>query len=911
MKNLYLSIILLTSGLLAFGQSANEECATALELTQLNNWCSGSGAFNTIGATGSTQDRPSCFPASDNDVWFSFVATATDLNVSVSGATSPVVGGTMISPEFALYSGDCDGVLTEIQCASDAFGSNVAETFAGPLAVGNRYYIRVDARNGNEGTFQICINNFNQVPAPDSDCPTGVILCDKSPFTVEQINGIGLLDNEVDGSCMSVEHGSTWYKWTCDQAGPLTFTLTPTNPSDDLDFIVFELPNGIDDCSVKIEERCVSSGENVGEPFSEWEPCSGPTGLSETDNQTTEFPGCAPVDNNFAAPLFMEAGKSYAVLIDNFSNTGNGFSIEFGGTGTFLGPEATFTPSQETVCLGEPITFTDVSSSVGGIDNWEWVFGAGATPGAISGEGPHTVDYTTPGRKSIVLRITDASGCLVTVIQQIEVLDGPEVVVETTPDYCGAAFTSGDVFLTTNVSNGPYLIDWNDGRGFVPDTFLTNIASGSYTATVQNGLGCESSIDFTVDEGLDLTPFIEGFVPPTCFGDSDGSISVAIEVGSYPISYDFGDGIQADSFIQNIPAGNYTVDITDINGCSGSFDLVLDQFPPVDLTLDATNISCNGESDGQILSAASGGAGDFSYQWSTSSTDEEISSLFAGDYFITVTDINGCATIDTATINEPPPIILDTLAVGDVICFGDTTGQVSLNGQGGTPPIQYSSDGISFQVDPTLINLLQGDYLIIAEDSRGCRDSFPITIEGPEELIINAGPDTTINLGFTAGIRTVKSPFDRPVAYTWTPTTGLQNNTDPFIVATPPRTTTYTVEIIDENGCTASDLVTIFVNLERPIFAPNIFSPNGNGTNDNFTLFAGPAVRSIRNLKVFNRWGGLVFEGADLEPNNLSQGWDGTFRGEELNPDVFAYVAEVEFIDDAVVIFKGDVTLVK
>ena len=117
--------------------------------------------------------------------------------------------------------------------------------------------------------------------------------------------------------------------------------------------------------------------------------------------------------------------------------------------------------------------------------------------------------------------------------------------------------------------------------------------------------------------------------------------------------------------------------------------------------------------------------------------------------------------------------------------------------------------------------------------------------------------------------------------------------------------------MVNEDGCVAFDDVTIFVVKNRPVYIPNGISPNGDGINDGFTLFTGPAALQIQSLKIFNRWGGLVYIGKDLPPNEPSLGWDGTFKGQPVNPGVFVYLAEVAFIDGEVVEYKGDVTVVR
>jgi hypothetical protein len=164
-------------------------------------------------------------------------------------------------------------------------------------------------------------------------------LCDKSPFVVDSLFGAGMDRNEIEsGNCIFEEFQSSWYKWTCDESGSLTFTLTPNNHrgrnfvSDDLDFAVYELTNGLDDCRQQSRTliRCMASGANgdgAGNalPLAQWIDCNGPTGLRTGESDFTETAGCARGDNNFVAPLSMETGKSYMLVINNYSRSGLGF----------------------------------------------------------------------------------------------------------------------------------------------------------------------------------------------------------------------------------------------------------------------------------------------------------------------------------------------------------------------------------------------------------------------------------------------------------------------------------------------------------------------------------------------------------------------------------------------------------
>lgn len=897
-----------------YAQPANDDCSTAIPLADISNWCSAKGAYSNAGATLSQVPVPSCFPNGARDVWFSMVAEANSLSVTVIGSTSGNIpsGGTLKTPQLAIYEGACNGTLKLLQCASDGFNNNVAETLAGPLTIGQTYFIRVDARNSNTGTFQLCVNNYNAVPDPNSDCPTGVILCDKSSFTVESAQGEGTLQNEIEPSlCIQDEISSSWYRWTCKDPGSLTFTITPNSPFDDIDFAVFELPGGLDDCSNKKKIRCEAAGENVGSPFSEWEPCTGATGLSASETDTDESPGCAPGQNNFVSAINMVAGRSYALIINNFSETGNGFSIEFGGTATFKGPEANFTHLPETVCEGSPVTFSDASTAAEGITAWQWSFGVGASTATKSGEGPFDITYDSPGVKSIALTITSGAGCAITKIKTLTVLPKPEIDPTIIADYCGPEEKTGSITLDAPAGASlPYSYNWQGSGTFSPDNSIDQLQFGDYSVIVRNANGCTEQFNLKVPEGLSLAAGVDPVKPPTCHGDSDGRISISVEIGNEPIQFDFGNGLQSSNILDNIPVGTYNVYVVDAGGCEGFFTIPVKDFPPLELSIEPVDISCFGVKDGSITVTPTGGAGDYTYRWSNNDTLATIDSLQAGTYSITVIDGNGCPSVADADVIEPEKLNF-TINVADIVCYGEESGVISVNTVGGTAPFEYSTDGFNFQPESQLNGLAAGKYQVVVKDSRGCIFTADAVIDEPLPFFVDAGVDQTIDLGYSANLNATLTPPLKPVTLSWTPAQSLSCTDCLDPVSAPVQTTTYLLTASDELDCSTFDTVTVFVVPYRPVYFPNVFSPNGDGLNDFFTAYGGVAAKFIRTLKIFNRWGDLVFDGVNLVPNDEANGWDGSFRGKPVNPAVFTYLAEVEYIDGIVVLYEGDVTVLR
>ncbi len=985
----YISLIfLLGSPVWVFAQPANDDCNSATPISTIQNWCSQPQQFTNAGATASGFGPPTCFTNANDDVWFSFVPIATDVTITVVGNDGNG-NGTLNNPEVALYAGSCAGTINEQECSSA--NQNVVEIYKGGLAIGQTYFIRVDGDGNNQGTFQLCINNYNAPANPGSDCPTSSVLCNKESFTVQSVIGAGSDPDEASGSCLgslfgNSESNSTWFSWVAANNGSLTFTLTPNNPEDDLDFAIYRLPNGIDNCSGKELTHCMASGD-----FDFPSPCMGPTGLTSAEIDLDEDPGCDPGDNNFLAPLQMQAGTAYALLVNNFTSSGNGFSIEFGGSGEIQGPEADFTLDQIPACIGNSVTITDNSSfpgNIGNITNWTWNFGANASPSTATGEGPHQVMYSELGTQAITLTVETDLGCIVTEVQNIEVdpcchLFPMEVDFQTTDLACYDANTGaidlevsgayppftynwsnnaatqdvnnlgvgiyevtitdnyecdtiipieiqsppeilidwtitkptcnggmdGAIFL--NVSGGipPYEYDW--GSGFNAINNIQNIPIGFYDVTIRDGNGCLQMRTIEVRElELELDSTLIFMTPPTCYGDCDGAINLTIANGLPPYEFDWGGGfVLGNNTATGLCDTIITVVARDANFCYGTFTIDVAQPDSVDFDLIYENVSCFSAGDGWAAVIPYGGVGNYSYQWSgLTDTDSLVQNLVPGNYNVVVLDGNGCTHTEDFIITEPPELSIDNIDILDVVCFGDATGEVSFEGLGGTPPYEYNIDFGEYQPEGFFTDLPSGDYTIGVRDENNCIEEVLITITQPTELIVQAEPDKEVDLGYSTVLNAIAN---EPVSFSWSPPESLTCSTCPTTSALPVNTTTFIVEVTNNVGCKDTDTITVNVNKLRPVFIPNVFTPNGDGQNDFLSIFSNPAARRIKYLRIFDRWGEMVYEGKDMLLNQESFGWDGTYKSRELNPGVFVYVAEVEFIDDYVELYSGDVTLVR
>lgn len=311
---------------------------------------------------------------------------------------------------------------------------------------------------------------------------------------------------------------------------------------------------------------------------------------------------------------------------------------------------------------------------------------------------------------------------------------------------------------------------------------------------------------------------------------------------------------------------------------------LVDWLPVVEVQTEPAG--CTFGEPGSVSVQATGASGNFMY--SLDGGPVQMSGVFTdvtpGTHLLQITDSNGCVLTDTATVTEIP-----VQQITDTIC---TNGSLLING------VLFDAGHLS-------------DVLIYTGAS-GCDSALVVNIALNEIAVAIQPENPTLPAGGGIELTLLVSPAGTvPTSVQWLPAESLSCDICLMVVATPATTTTYEALVSDARGCAASASVTVQVLQERTVYTPNVFSPNADGLNDHFTIFGGAEVIQIKQLTIFDRWGGLVFEGTELAPNTPSQGWDGRRRGEATNAGVYAWFARVVFADGAVVEFKGDVALMR
>ncbi len=368
-------------------------------------------------------------------------------------------------------------------------------------------------------------------------------------------------------------------------------------------------------------------------------------------------------------------------------------------------------------------------------------------------------------------------------------------------------------------------------------------------------------------------------------------------------------------------SGNYTLTLINTEtGCQSTGVTFVD----ANINLPQANANATDEFDCVTDEVTLDGTGsatgqNITYTWTTSNgTFLGGSNTFnptisqPGEYTIIVTNVdNGCTNEAVVAVlaNTDVPVLGD-YQVATPNCFGESNASILLNGtNGGQQPYLYSIDGGAFSSANQFSFLSSGTYNVIVQDANGCESAEMITIDEPGELLVELGDDITIGLGDTIDLSPqIIGAYDTII---WTNCVLADCFTPVLDSLGPINTSQYSVTLIDGNGCVATDDITVYVEKGREVFIPNVFTPNGDGNNDRFWVFAGQEAFKVHEFRVFNRWGEQVYATFDYDPQTqtIDNGWDGTFDSQEMNPAVFVYYVDIEYIDGRREVLKGDVAL--
>ncbi|NOT38164.1 MAG: T9SS type B sorting domain-containing protein [Saprospiraceae bacterium] len=483
------------------------------------------------------------------------------------------------------------------------------------------------------------------------------------------------------------------------------------------------------------------------------------------------------------------------------------------------------------------------------------------------------------------------------------------------------------VYLTShNISKNSTQLNLCEG-----DTLRFNnkkyFSAGFFIDTLETVYGCDSILELEVIQIRCNIQSKSSIQNVKCYGDKNGSITFEVVDGTPSFTFQY-ENLQDPTIngigqiaqlnlpvtITNLPKGDYQIIITDFFGNKRILTIQVTEPEPLEVKLTQISnqrfsLKCYGDKNGLINSNIVGGTRPYSFLWSNGQTSSDIRNLSAGKYSLIVIDSNNCPINIETELTEPNSLQFMLLG-NDPTCDNDASGAIELrNIKGGVGPYSFSLNNMAFDDIWQFRNLNEGNYLIVMKDDNGCLKSGNITITNPEHTNISKYEDYSINLGDS--VKIILQYTSIPGKIQWIPSDHLSCNDciDPF--ASPVNDTYYTLLTTSKDGCIDSIKVLVRVIKDKRIWAPNVFSPNGDGINDIFNITGTRSLSLIKKLQIFDRWGGMVYEGTKLLPTDPRTGWNGFFNNQASSSGVYTWSVEAEFLDGEIVRESGDITLLR
>lgn len=418
-----------------------------------------------------------------------------------------------------------------------------------------------------------------------------------------------------------------------------------------------------------------------------------------------------------------------------------------------------------------------------------------------------TINNLYPGTYNVT--VTDSNGCKFNGTATINALPGGTANISTSTNVSCNGGNDGTATVSVGGAFPGFTYLWDANAGNQTTNPATGLAAGNYSVTVTDTLGCVMTTNVTITEP---TPLNLAFNPNdnVCPDSCNATITASVAGGVFPYSFSWNDpGLQITGTATGLCSGMYTVIVTDSNGCIISDSALVTEPPAMVIGNNVTPANCN-QSDGAASAfVIANGVAPFTYQWDDGvnplGTGQNLNNVPAGTYYVTVTDSNGCSVIDSVTVPNlsGPTIALDSLY--HVQCFGGNDGYAEVQVTGGTFPYTYAWNTTPVQTTPSASNLTAGNYTVTATDSNGCVVSTSVTITEPTQLQLTTGGVDPTCFSYSDGSIWVNAfGGTTPYSYSW--------NT------VPPQATdsvnglpagTYTVTVVDSNGCFDTANVTL------------------------------------------------------------------------------------------------------
>jgi hypothetical protein len=490
--------------------------------------------------------------------------------------------------------------------------------------------------------------------------------------------------------------------------------------------------------------------------------------------------------------------------------------------------------STGTVTITQPsalaTTITSTSTTCGGATGTALVSVTGGT-GAYTYSWATTPVRTTPSitglpSGSYSVTVTDSNGCTTSTLANVGNTSGLTAVSAQTNVSCNGG-SNGTATINASGGTQPYTYSWSTFPSQSTQT-INGLPAGTYYVSVKDAAGCLFTVTVNITQPPALAVTIT-HVNVSCTGIASGSATANPTGGNPTYTYSWSTiPTQTTKTAVNLPAGTYTVTVTDQNVCVASKTVIITQ-PATALaaTITHTNDKCHGGTGASATAHPTGGTTPYTYSWSTVpvGTTATAAGLAAGTYHLKVTDSKGCSVTDSVIITQPIPITLSTVSVsaGCGTANGSASATIS---SGGVTPFTFSWNTTPVQTTSTATALAAGVYKVTVTDSNGCRSTANATVGNTGGATVSISSSTNVSCrGGNSGSATVAATGGTGAyTYSW-------NTTPPQTTATATglKAGTYTVTVTESNGC--SSFATVVITQPATLLTGTVtpISPSCNG----------------------------------------------------------------------------------
>lgn len=835
------------TGSLASGNS------TSITLPSISGINSGTHSFdvNTSNPNGQADSNPSNDAKSSN---FSIANNALTLTIVLDNYGSETTWEIRNASNQTVESGGpyTDGlngtVVTENLCVADGcFDFIIYDSYGDGICC--RY---------GSGSYQLSEDNTGNVLASGGtfNNSESTNFCVQSTpsltASIESSNDVSC-NGGNDGSATATASGGTQpysYSWsngangasaTNLSAGNYTVTVTDNNGTQATDNITITQPSAISFSTNKSNISCYGANDGTANvqvsggtsPYTYlWSNNATSASISQLSPGTysvtiTDANGCTTSTSlTISEPSLLEVVASSNDVSCNGGNNGSASSIVTGGTapysyswnngtnnasvsglsaGTYSvtvtdanGCTASSSTSiQEPTAISLSTSTSDASCSQindgsvnlsvsGGVGPYNYLWSNGET----------TEDLNNLASGSYSVTVTDQNGCTANTSATVNQQSTISASASSSDVSCYGG-SDGSVSVSASGGSSPYSYLWSNGS--VTENVL-GLSAGSFSVTVTDISGCTATASTNINEPSALVAN-ESSADISCNGANDGVASVSVSGGTPPYSYLWNTG-NTSATITGLSVGNYSVTVTDANGCIIQSSFNINEPALLTASTSPTNASCNGSNDGAVDLTVNGGTTPYTYNWSNGSSSQDLNGIGAGNYSVTVTDANGCEATSSSTVNEPTAILLSTSS-SNISCNGANDGTINVISSGGTSPYSYEWNNGS--TSSGLSGLTAGNYFVTVTDASGCTATDEVTLTEPATLsLLLSGTDASCDQT-DGSVSASVSGGTAPYTYLW-------SNGATTVSISALDSGTYTLTVIDAQGCTANENIEIQKN---------------------------------------------------------------------------------------------------